>query len=281
MKARRIVISLVAALTALLAGVLLAPAASAATPISIGSSWQVFFFNGVGSGASGEPYTFFAATPALVQVTDGFQKGDQFSVYDNGVLLGSTSAVPAVSGSCADPDVCFTDPTYSHGSFAVGAGNHSITIVTTVSPYGGGGAWLRAISSPLAGCDTTITGTHGALTLTSGFTCISHATITGGITVTQGASVLIINSTVQGSITAYKSGYVGVCKSTIGSISSRAATGPVVIGDPAAGCAGNQIGGGVNLTNNTDGAVLVGNTISGGVIFTGNTGSPVTLGPNP
>lgn len=282
MKARRVMTILVAAVAMLSGGLLLAGSAGAATPISIGTSWHEFGFGPTGSSAFGEPFTFFSATPALVQVTDGFQKGDEFTVYDNGVLLGTTSSVPAVNGSCGTPDVCFTDPTYSHGSFAVAAGNHSITIVASASPWNGGGAWLRAISSPLATCDTTITGTHGALTLTSpGLTCISHATITGGITVTQGASVLIDHSTVQGSITAYKPGYVGVCKSTTGSITATGATGPVVVGDPSAGCAGNQIGGGVNLTNNTDGAVLVGNTISGGVLFSGNTGSPVVLGPNP
>lgn len=280
MKVRRILIGLVATSAALVGGLLMAGSASAATPIATGS-WHEFYFGATGSGALNEPFTFFAATSAAVQVTDGFQKGDQFAVYDNGVLLGSTSAVAAANGSCGDPDVCFTDPTYSHGSFVVGAGNHSITIVATVSPYNGGGAWLRVVPTPLATCDTTITGTHGALTLTSGLTCISNATITGGITVTQGASVVIDHSTVKGSITAYKSGYVGVCKSTIGSISARAATGPIVIGDPAEGCAGNQIGGGVNVSGNTDGAVVVGNTISGAVVFTGNTGTPVTLGPNP
>jgi len=40
--------------------------------------------------------------------------------------------------------VAFADPTYSHGDALLAAGVHSITIRVDNSPFGGGGAYLRA-----------------------------------------------------------------------------------------------------------------------------------------
>ena len=42
------------------------------------------------------------------------------------------------SGDISDPDAAFADPSYSSGCFNRPAGVHSITTVTTESPFGGG-----------------------------------------------------------------------------------------------------------------------------------------------
>ena len=78
------------------------------------------------------PWTFTAPAPVMLAVTDGFLAGDTFSVFDFGVLLGSTPAV-LMGPSCGfDPNVCFADPDISHASFLLAAGSHSLTI--TVQP---------------------------------------------------------------------------------------------------------------------------------------------------
>src|SRR5206468_7961408 len=61
--------------------------------------------------------------------------------------LGVTS-VPARStchyhDSTGRPDEALTDPSYTHGMFALTSGTHSINIVASTSPFGGGGAFVR------------------------------------------------------------------------------------------------------------------------------------------
>ena len=108
------------------------------------STWASFFFGGSGSIATPD-FTFVSAAPGdVLTVTDAYLKGDVFDVYDFGTLIGSTSMVPAsTSNTTTDPDVALADPTYSHGMFALGVGAHDISLITSVSPFGGGGAYLR------------------------------------------------------------------------------------------------------------------------------------------
>ncbi len=82
-------------------------------------------------------------------VTDDFDKGDQFAVYDFGAFIGQTSAVPVVSASEVGPAAAFLDPTYSSGSFLFGPGAHSITIDAFVNPFGGGRGYLQVVSVPV------------------------------------------------------------------------------------------------------------------------------------
>jgi hypothetical protein len=272
----------IATLTILIAiasavGLATAGSAAATTNLVVNSGWQLFTFGGVGSHASGDPYKFVAAAPATLEVTDGYDHGDQFAVYDNGVLLGNTSSVATTPGNCSNPDVCFADPAYSHATFNLPIGLHSITIVAIASPWGGGGAWLR-VDAPVA-CTTTITGTHGSVTATSGLTCIVQATINGGVSVAQGGSLLVLHSTVSGSISAHGTPYFAVCASHTGSIGASAATGPVIIGDPSDGCAGNTISGSVTAANNTGGLTIENNKITGSLTAAGNA-SPVTISGN-
>ncbi len=90
------------------------------------------------------PWTFVAPSDgATLTVTDAFLKGDTFEVYDNGNLIGSTSAV-AANGNCgSDPVPCLADPTVSHAVFDLGPGAHSITIKALASPFQSGAAYFR------------------------------------------------------------------------------------------------------------------------------------------
>jgi hypothetical protein len=117
-------------------------------PIAVGAGWSdttatppAFFFAGVGS--SSVNYTYSSAVPTVISVTDAFDYGDVFAVYDFGALLGQTSPSAALTGSISDPNIAWTDPGYSHGAFTVGAGNHDITMVAVASPWGGGRGYIK------------------------------------------------------------------------------------------------------------------------------------------
>jgi hypothetical protein len=116
------------------------------------SFWYAFEFDAQGAFAIAAPpswtggnvvaaddpaWTFnVAGGNVAFQVTDAWLKGDIFDVYDFGSFVGETSNVPQSNvGTTSNPDVAFADPTYSSASFAMGAGNHSITIKAAVNPY--------------------------------------------------------------------------------------------------------------------------------------------------
>jgi hypothetical protein len=89
------------------------------------------------------PWTFLApAGGSTLIVTDAFIAGDRFEIFDFGSSLGLTS-VPVGTADCGDDPVpCLADPNISKGSFALAAGNHSLTIVPVSSPGGGGSAYF-------------------------------------------------------------------------------------------------------------------------------------------
>ena len=107
--------------------------------------------------SSGTPTTFLTAPPwtfvapvqgAILIVTDAFQAGDRFQVFDFGTSIGLTS-LPVGNADCGDDPVpCLTVAGISKGSFNLAAGNHSITITPTLAPAGGGSGYLRADAVP-------------------------------------------------------------------------------------------------------------------------------------
>jgi hypothetical protein len=121
-------------------------------PIPVDAAgWTVFSWGADGLNVEG-PFTFTHSGPVVVRVTDAFCRGDEFELFDAGVSVGRTSAVATdlnCSGGPVAPDELFLDPTYSHGSFTLGPGSHSITIVAVENPFGGGAAFIRVDSLPL------------------------------------------------------------------------------------------------------------------------------------
>jgi hypothetical protein len=68
-------------------------------------------------------------------VTDAFCHGDEFRVYDKGILLGDTSDVASEFPACpfelffpaiARADAALADPTFSQGVFFIAPGTHAI-----------------------------------------------------------------------------------------------------------------------------------------------------------
>lgn len=143
---------------------------AAAGPITLGQ-FQEFAFSNAGVPAtgcdpadpagpfcipsSGTPTTFLSAPPwtltspvsILLQVTDAFDSGDRFQVFDFGASLGLTSS-PASGVNCDDdPAVCLATPGMSTGTFTLPPGNHSLTITPVLAPSGGGAGYLRATNA--------------------------------------------------------------------------------------------------------------------------------------
>ena len=121
------------------------------TPVAGGCTWYNFYafiadgsihagssFTNYYVAASDPPWTITTTAPEVIRVVDGGHQGDVFDVYDNGVLLGETSATPIdpnhscagdTTGAGTDPAACWNDPLMSQGTFPLAAGNHSITVV--------------------------------------------------------------------------------------------------------------------------------------------------------
>jgi len=95
--------------------------------------------------APNPPWTFDCANTSLIcwlTVTDGFELGDEFEIFDFGSSVGTTSAV-VPNGSCgADPDACLAAG-FSSAMIDLGPGAHSITIQVTDTPFGGGAAFFK------------------------------------------------------------------------------------------------------------------------------------------
>jgi hypothetical protein len=129
--------------------------------VPVGGLWLEFQFNESGSFADacngcapssgqnsvfgGKPPWKFMAPPAgaRLTITDAFDLGDRFEVFDFGESIGKTSAVAAAGACSDDPELCVVSSAVSHAIFNLGAGAHEITIRAIDSPYGAGAAYFR------------------------------------------------------------------------------------------------------------------------------------------
>ena len=165
---KRLVTLLTLSCSVAISALVFVPSASA-DPVPVGGPfgglWQEFAFAGPGSFATAcvactpssggnsqfapnPPWTFFILGPKAgnLTVTDAFVRGDVFQVYDFGVPLGTTSAVPTDAGcNNSDPENCLG--INSSRVYALSPGPHSITIEAVASPYGSGAAYFRARSA--------------------------------------------------------------------------------------------------------------------------------------
>ncbi|HTU58892.1 MAG TPA: hypothetical protein VMF89_10675 [Polyangiales bacterium] len=121
------------------------PAHATTVSLSPDASWHAFDVSdvlsadqGLGwfdiSSFTGEALQFTINVPTnqtvLLTVTDAGFAGDRFEIFDNGLSLGLTSAVPA-DGAGLDVGLDFAaalaNPSFSSGFFYLGAGSHTIT----------------------------------------------------------------------------------------------------------------------------------------------------------
>jgi len=100
-------------------------------------------------------YTFTCpAAGCSLSVTDAFNQGDEFDVFDFGGLIGSTSAVfhPTIDIPCApngtDPDDCLLDADSSSVVLALPAGAHDISFLPTFVQAEAGAAYFKVFAQP-------------------------------------------------------------------------------------------------------------------------------------
>lgn len=117
-----------------------------AAPIVLGSGWQPFSFGAVGSSFS-RTFEFTLTGTAQFNVTDAFLDGDQFQIFINSVNQGLTSTPVNDGTNTSNYDTAFASPKFSHASYLLGPGTYSVSGITHLSPYGGGGAAAELVAA--------------------------------------------------------------------------------------------------------------------------------------
>jgi hypothetical protein len=101
--------------------------------------------------APAPPWTFSTPFGARLTLTDAFEAGDRFEVFDFGASIGMTT-LPVGSTDCGDdPAVCFAAADISKGLFSLTGGSHELTIFPLLAPSGGGTAYFLLESVPEPG----------------------------------------------------------------------------------------------------------------------------------
>jgi hypothetical protein len=160
-----------ASLTALLALAVAGGASAETVSIAPDNTWHAFDVDDLTSQSGGLEwiglddgsqlsFTFSTATDTLLTIVDAGFSGDRFQVFDQGVLLGATSAVsPNATGPIGlDFDGALANPNYSFATFLLTAGTHTITGLLSQSaidefgsPFNATVGGLRVAPVPLPG----------------------------------------------------------------------------------------------------------------------------------
>jgi arabinogalactan endo-1,4-beta-galactosidase len=156
--------------------------------------------------------------------------------------------------------------------------------VTGATEYGEVTAVVDVVDAYTApACDATVTGAHyGPLALGSGTTCLADdARVYGPVNVADGAGLVIDDAQVKGPVTATGAAVVLLCAADVSGPLTLTGGSSITLGNPATGCAPNQVSGPVTVTDTTGWNVIAGNEIEGPLSCTGNEPEPVDNGsPN-
>lgn len=133
--------------------------------ISQDAGWYSFCVGNVGQGISDSNHTcwnqsigltsntisFAASGKVELRVTDAFISGESFRVIIDGRSRITSPSVAWNATGVYDPNVAYADSRYSHGSWILDAGDHTVDIfaLTTVSA-GGGAAYVELVSAGIA-----------------------------------------------------------------------------------------------------------------------------------
>ncbi len=123
---------------------------SAALVVLSPGVWDDFYFYAAGT-AVDETWAFDLPAGYSLYVTDAFLSGDQFAVYNDGVLLGLTSYVATGASGYEEPQGAYDSGLYSRGEFPLFAGYYgNIHLFVELSPHGSGGAFIKIDHSSLS-----------------------------------------------------------------------------------------------------------------------------------
>lgn len=157
------------------------------------------------------------------------------------------------------------------GPFVPGFGTHMVEhrAIDAVGNIGASDMFKATVlPGELPVCTTTLTGTHnGGLVVDKGTVCLKDAVVRGGVTVKNGASLVVFNSNINGGLQTDKANIVQMFGTTLNGKTLISGTANNVT------LAGNMFNGGLTLTSNNQisanaqfgqyGPILSGNTVSG------------------
>ncbi|MCP4202237.1 MAG: hypothetical protein GY769_09905, partial [bacterium] len=130
--------------------------------LGVGAGWRDFTWNGtIPVFATDDPsgdaqYEITLTGPGCVSVTDDFDNGDQFRIYDSSNVIGETTAVARIDpGTALGPDLAFADPAFSSGTFALAAGSYSIEVEAIGASFSGGRGYIRVDAEGSAQCEAS------------------------------------------------------------------------------------------------------------------------------
>jgi hypothetical protein len=87
-----------------------------------------------------QPYTFYLGAPGTLKITDIFETGDRFLVWDNDVTpyyLGTSATTWFYNPTgMTDPDLAYASGIYSRGTKMLAAGSHSLKFQNTFLAHG-------------------------------------------------------------------------------------------------------------------------------------------------
>ena len=132
---------------------------------------------------------------------------------------------------------------------------------------------VELLGKPTPTCTTTISDqVSGALTVSSGVTCLAPgSTVKGLVTVRNGASLYATGATLKAALTATGAGTISLLGANVTGAITATNSGPVAI-------EGSTVRGFVTLTTGKSSTVVAGNTINGPLTCTGNKPAPVNNG---
>jgi uncharacterized repeat protein (TIGR01451 family) len=210
--------------------------------------------------------TFVSVTPPLGWTCPS---PPSVAVGSNGTVICSTTDSLAAGAPAASFSIV------AHvGAGTVGQLSNAASVSSTTPDPDSSNNTSPAVHTTVA-CDRTMTGTVGANPSISGpgTTCVSGATLSGNLSVSGGASVVVVNSTIK-NLSATNPGSVTVCNSTVETLSVSGASGFVAVGDPGDdACPANTINGTVTLSSNHGGLDLIGNRIAKNTYVNGTSGT--------
>ena len=197
--------------------------------------------------------------PALIDLITTLPETEQYSYVFNGVsqVLDHILVSPALAA-----DVEY-EVIHLNAEFADQMSDHDPEV-----------ARLTVGDAP--SCDATVSGNlFGSIPVSEGVVCVEGATVTGSVTVADGASLIITDSTVTGVVRADGAASVALCGSTVvGPITVSGSDSVTIGGD----CQGNRITGPIVLTGNTGGVTVGGNSLIGVLSCKDNAPAPGNAG---
>jgi hypothetical protein len=106
------------------------PSATPPAPV-LNAGWAYDQINTANTDSVDSPYVYNLTNFVKFSITDAFNTGDQYKVYDFGVLILTTSTfagAPFPVASDATADAAWASSSFQHGTVLLASGSHQLTV---------------------------------------------------------------------------------------------------------------------------------------------------------